>query len=202
MEEDNIENIEEINEIDGDKVFMHTCCAPCSVSCIEILRENNLEPVLYWYNPNIHPYTEYKNRLDSLWEYSMDQGVELIIKDDYGLKEFVEKTIDQLEKRCVNVCYRMRLSETARAAKELGYSKFTTTLLVSPYQDTEKLIEIGEEIAGEYGLEFIVFDFKSRFREGQEKARNLGLYMQKYCGCIFSEAERYNRNDWKIRNQE
>lgn len=185
-----------------NEVLMHTCCAPCSISCIEILEENNIEPTLYWYNPNIHPYTEYKNRLDSLWEYSLDIGIELVIKDEYGLEEFTKKAIEDLENKCVNVCYKMRLEETAKAAKELGFQKFTTTLLVSPYQDTEKLIEIGNEIAKRYNLEFLVFDFKERFREGQEKARDLDLYMQKYCGCVFSEAERYKKNTWNIKSNE
>lgn len=184
-----------------EEVLMHTCCAPCSVSCIEMLREEKLEPILFWYNPNIHPYTEYQKRLDSLWEYSMDIGVELVIKDEYELKEFVELAIKDIENRCVEVCYRLRLEETAKAAKELGYKKFTTTLLVSPYQDTEKLIEIGKELAKKYNLEFIVLDFKSKFREGQEKAKELDLYMQKYCGCIFSEAERYKKNNWEFRSK-
>lgn len=157
--------------------------------------------MLFWYNPNIHPYTEYKNRLDALWQYSLDIGVELIVKDVYGLKEFIEKSIVDIENRCVNVCYRVRLEETAKSALELGYKRFSTTLLVSPYQDTEKLIEIGKEIAEKYGLEFVALDFKSRFREGQARARELGIYMQKYCGCIFSEAERYNKNNWKIRGK-
>lgn len=186
----------------GNEVFMHSCCAPCSISCIEMLKEEGYVPVLFWYNPNIHPYTEYKLRLDALWEYSLDIGVELIIKDEYGIKEFIEKSISDLENRCVNICYRLRLEETAKRALELGYTKFTTTLLVSPYQDTEKIIEIGNEIANNYGLEFIVLDFKSRFKEGREKARELGIYMQKYCGCIFSEAERYKKNNWKIREVE
>ena len=193
------ETKEVIEEKKENEVLMHTCCAPCSVSCIEMLREEKYEPVLFWYNPNIHPYTEYQKRLDSLWEYSMNIGVELIVKDEYKLKEFVEEAIKDIENRCIDVCYKMRLEATAASAVELGYKKFTTTLLVSPYQDTEMLIEIGKELAEEYKLEFVVLDFKSRFREGQTKAKDLGLYMQKYCGCIFSEAERYKRNTWTIK---
>ena len=190
---------EVIEEKNDNEVLMHTCCAPCSVSCIEMLREEKYEPVLFWYNPNIHPYTEYQKRLDSLWEYSMDIGVELIVKDEYKIKGFIEEAIKDIENRCVEVCYKIRLEETAKAAKELGYKKFTTTLLVSPYQDTEMLIKIGRELAKKYKLEFVVLDFKSRFREGQSKAKELGLYMQKYCGCIFSEAERYKKNNWTIK---
>ena len=175
------------------KLLMHTCCAPCSVFCIETLRNEKIEPDLYWYNPNIHPYMEYKARRDCLIEYSKKININLIINENYGLREFCKNVIDNLENRCVNYCYRIRLEETVRYAKENGYDAFTSTLFVSPYQKHDELKKICEELSKKYNIEFLYRDFRVGFREGQAKARELGLYMQKYCGCIFSEEDRYKK---------
>lgn len=174
------------------KLLMHTCCAPCSVYCIDSLREEGIEPTIYWFNPNIHPYMEYKARRDCLKEYTKSIEIEAIFEEEYGLDKFCENVIGDLKNRCSNYCYKVRLEQTAKYAKEKGYDTFTTTLLVSPYQKHEELKALGEEIAKKYGLTFLYRDFRPGFREGQTKARELGLYMQKYCGCVFSEESRYN----------
>ena len=180
------------------KILMHTCCAPCSVYCIDSLRKEGIEPTVYWYNPNIHPYMEYKARRDCLKEYTASIGVKAIFEENYGLDEFCKNVICDLKNRCVNYCYRVRIEQTAKYAKENGYDTITTTLLVSPYQKHEELKAVCEEIATKYGLKFLYRDFRVGFREGQAKAREIGLYMQKYCGCIFSEEIRYyNRNQAK-----
>ena len=173
------------------KLLLHTCCAPCSIYCIDSLRQEGIEPTIYWFNPNIHPYMEYKQRRDCLKEYTKMIEVEAIFEEDYGLREFCKKTIEDLNNRCQNYCYPVRLEQTAKYAKENGYDSFTTTLLVSPYQNHEMLIKVGKEMAKKYGIEFLYRDFRVGFREGQTKARELGLYMQKYCGCVFSEEDRY-----------
>lgn len=173
------------------KLLMHTCCAPCSVYCIDTLRNQNIEPTVYWYNPNIHPYTEYKARRDCLKEYTKSINVQAIFEDDYGLRKFCENTINDLENRCTKYCYKDRLEKTCVYAKQNGYDTFTSTLFVSPYQKHEKLKEICENLAKQYDIDFLYIDFRNGFREGQKKARELGLYMQKYCGCIFSEEDRY-----------
>jgi len=108
------------------------------------------------------------------------------------LVEFCKNVVDDLENRCVKYCYRVRFEQTARYAKEHGYDTFSTTLLISPYQNHNALKKIGEEMAEKYGLNFLYRDFRPGFREGQAEARELGLYMQKYCGCVFSEEMRYN----------
>lgn len=172
---------------------MHTCCAPCSIYCIDSLRKEGIEPTIYWYNPNIHPYIEYKTRRDTLKEYTKMIQAEAIFEEDYGLDKFCENTIKDLNNRCQNYCYPVRLEQTAKYAKENGYDSFTTTLLVSPYQKHEVIKEIGEKIAKQYDLTFVYRDFRIGFREGQEKAKELELYRQKYCGCIFSEEERYQK---------
>lgn len=177
------------------KLLMHTCCAPCSIYCIQSLREEKIEPTLYWYNPNIHPYTEYQARRDTLKQYASDIKVKAIFEEEYGLDEFCKQTVGDLNKRCQNYCYPVRLEKTAKYAKEHGFDAFTTTLLVSPYQNHGALKQIGEQIAKQNGLIFLYRDFRVGFREGQSQARALGLYMQKYCGCIFSE--HISNNDHK-----
>ena len=169
------------------KLLLHTCCAPCSVYCIDALRKEGIEPTVYWFNPNIHPYMEYKARRDTLKEYTKSIQVEAIFEEDYGLREFCKNVIGDLENRCQQYCYPVRLEQTAKYAKEHGYDSFSTTLLISPYQNHEALKLVGEQMAKKYGLDFVYRDFRVGFREGQAKARELGLYMQKYCGCIFSE---------------
>ena len=169
------------------KLLLHTCCAPCSVYCIDALRKEGIEPTVYWFNPNIHPYMEYKARRDTLKEYTKSIKVEAIFEEDYGLREFCKNVIGDLENRCQQYCYPVRLEQTAKYAKEHGYDSFSTTLLISPYQNHEALKLVGEQMAKKYGVNFVYRDFRVGFREGQAKARELGLYMQKYCGCIFSE---------------
>ena len=180
------------------KLLLHTCCAPCSVYCIDELRSENIEPVVYWFNPNIHPYMEYKARRDCLKEYTKKINVEAIFEENYGLDDFCKNVANSLSTRCQDYCYPVRLEQTAKYAKENGFDTISTTLLVSPYQKHEMIKELGEKISKKYGLEFLYRDFRIGFREGQAKAREEGLYMQKYCGCIFSEEIRYyNHNQAK-----
>ena len=177
------------------KLLLHTCCAPCSVYCIKSLRKEGIEPTVYWFNPNIHPYIEYKTRRDTLKEYTKSINVNAIFEENYGLKEFCKNVVQDLNNRCKNYCYPVRLEQTAKYAKENGYTHFSTTLLVSPYQNHDAIIEIAQNIAKKYDIQFLYRDFRVGFREGQNEARELGLYMQKYCGCVFSEEMRYNNHD-------
>ena len=170
--------------------LLHTCCAPCSIHCVDTLRQEGIEPVSYWFNPNIHPYTEYRSRKTTLEEYAKSINMRLVIDNTYGLRNFVKNVIDDLDHRCF-YCYQVRLDETARYAAEHHFDSFTTTLLVSPYQKHEALIQAGETAAKKYRVPFLYRDFRPGFKDGQQKARELELYMQKYCGCIFSEEERY-----------
>ena len=183
------------------KLLMHTCCAPCSVYCIDSLREEGIEPTLYWYNPNIHPYMEYKSRRDCLKEYAKEININAIFEEEYGLDEFCKNVVGDLKNRCTNYCYPVRLRKTFEYAKENGYDAVTTTLLYSIYQNHDFIKEYMEKLSKEYGIEFLYRDFRVGFREGQAKAREVGLYMQKYCGCVFSEEMRYyNRNRMQASN--
>ena len=167
------------------KLLMHTCCAPCSVYCIDSLRKEGIEPTLYWYNPNIHPYMEYKARRDCLKDYANSINIQAIFEEEYGLDEFCKNVVNDLENRCINYCYIKRLEKTVKYAKENGYDAFTTTLLVSIYQKHDEIIKICKMLSEKYNIEFVYRDFRVGFREGQAKARELGLYMQKYCRLCF-----------------
>ena len=176
------------------KLLLHTCCAPCSVYCIDSLRKENIEPTVYWFNPNIHPYMEYKQRRDCLKEYTKSINVGAIFEEDYGLDDFCKNVVNSLETRCQDYCYPVRLEQTAKYAKENGFDAISTTLLVSPYQKHDIIKSLGETICKKYGIKFLYRDFRVGFRQGQAKAREIGLYMQKYCGCIFSENRNLSHN--------
>ena len=172
-------------------LLMHACCAPCSVYCVDTLRKENIEPTIFWYNPNIHPYIEYKLRRDCLIDYTSKKQIKLEIYDEYGLDEFCKNVVSDLDSRCINYCYPIRLRKTFEYAKEHGYDTVTTTLLYSIYQKHDFIKFLCEKYSKEYGIEFLYKDFRVGFWEGHAKAKEEGLYMQKYCGCIFSEEIRY-----------
>jgi predicted adenine nucleotide alpha hydrolase (AANH) superfamily ATPase len=174
------------------KVLFHSCCAPCSIMGIETLRHEDIEPVLYWYNPNIHPFTEYKARRESLKSYAAVKNLALIIDDFYGLRDFIMQLEAPYNNRCSS-CYRMRMQKAAEAAAANGFAYFTTSLLISPYQNHELICQAAEEAAAAYNVKFLYRDLRPLFKEGQEKALAYELYRQKYCGCIFSEEERYRK---------
>ena len=96
-----------------EKTLMHTCCAPCSVSCIQQLRSEGIEPVAYWYNPNIHPFTEYRSRRNCLRDFSQEIGLKLIEKNDYALRPFIREVAADIDGRCMK-CYEMRLKSEAK----------------------------------------------------------------------------------------
>lgn len=177
------------------KTLLHTCCAPCSIKCVETLRAEGIEPTALWYNPNIHPTTEWKMRRKTLMEYAKSIDMKLELAGEYGLRKFLTG-IDSFDNRC-HFCYTSRLQFAAQFAAEHGYDSFSTTLLISPYQNHALLREIGEQQAAVFGVSFLYRDFRPYFREGQDAARELGLYMQKYCGCIFSEEDRYKKRKKK-----
>ena len=172
------------------KTLLHVCCAPCANQCVTALRADGLEVAGFWYNPNIHPFTEYRARRNCLREYGEQVGLALIEKNDYALRPFVRAVAEDIGNRCVK-CYEMRLLETARTAKELGFDSFTSSLFISPYQNHELMAEVAQRAADAWGVEFLYRDFRPYFRAGQDYAREHGFYMQKYCGCVFSEEERY-----------
>ena len=175
-----------------EKTLLHVCCAPCSVACIKHLRDEGIEPYGYFYNPNIHPLKEFRARKTTFIEYAHSIGMRAHIEHGYGLREFIAGVYPDFspKNRC-GYCYTDRLNHAAQFAAEHGFRTFTTTLLISPYQNHELIIKVANDAAEKHGVEFLYRDFRPLFKEGQDEARELGLYMQKYCGCVFSEEERY-----------
>ena len=180
------------------KVLLHICCAPCANRPLALLQDEGHEVTGFWYNPNIHPFTEYRARRNTVREYLEEIHVPLIEKNDYGLRPFVRAVAEDIPGRCVK-CYEMRLYRTAQYAAENGFDSFTSSLFISPYQKHELMAEVAERASKEFGVEFLYRDFRPLFRAGQERARELGFYMQKYCGCVFSEEERYLKSTKIIR---
>lgn len=174
------------------KLLLHICCAPCSAACIKVLREENIDIVGYWYNPNIHPFKEYDNRLKALKEYSKMINLNVIYDDFYGLDEFVKNTVNIIDNRC-GYCYLSRMERVVKYAHDNEYDAFSSTLFISPYQKHDLLKSICENLSKKYNIQFLYRDFRPYYELGREMFRETGLYMQKYCGCIFSERERYKK---------
>ena len=178
------------------KILIHICCAPCLTYPHKRLVEEGYEVTGFFYNPNIHPYTEYKARLHALQRYSALKPVNIIYKDEYPLENFIRgqlKTMDGGKKRC-EFCFEKRLSETAKTAKKNGFDAFTTTLLESKHQPHEMIKDLGNLCAKKYDTNFYYEDFRVGWKESIYLSKELELYRQKYCGCIFSEMERYRKD--------
>jgi predicted adenine nucleotide alpha hydrolase (AANH) superfamily ATPase len=172
------------------KVLFHICCAPCALYPYFRLREEGVEPTGFFYNPNIHPYTEYRKRLETVKEFSLRTGLDVIYRDSYDLDEFLSRVVGTGALRCEQ-CYRMRLSAAANAARENGFGALTTSLLYSKYQKHDLIKGVAKEMAAECSVEFYYEDFRRGWREGIVESKAMGLYRQQYCGCIYSERERY-----------
>ena len=172
------------------KTLLHICCAPCANQCIEVLRGDHFEVTGFWYNPNIHPFTEYRARRNCVRDYAVTIELPVIEQNDYALRPFVRTVAEDIANRC-GKCYEMRLFETAKTAKAQGFDGFTSSLFISPYQNHSLMMEVAQRAADEYGVQFVYEDFRPLFRDGQDFAREHGFYMQKYCGCVFSEEGRY-----------
>lgn len=179
-------------------LLLHICCAPCSIRCFDVLREEGHAVTGFWYNPNVHPFTEYRFRRNALREYCKLADFPLAERDEYALRPFIRTVADDIEHRCAR-CYAMRLSAAAAYAAENGFDAFTSTLFISPYQQHEIMKQAAQSAADQSGVSFLYRDFRPEFRTGQARARELGLYMQKYCGCVFSEEERYRKPKQIIR---
>jgi len=172
------------------KILLHICCANCGIYPLERIKERGDEVVGYFFNPNIHPYQEYQKRLESLRQYSENVGLEVVYRDEYLLEEFLRNVSQRPEERC-QYCYSIRLEATAQEAKKRGLDQFSTTLLQSTHQNHQLIKETAERVAKEVGIPFYYEDFRKGWKRGVEVSRAMGLYRQQYCGCIYSEKERY-----------
>lgn len=171
------------------KMLLHICCAPCAVAIVEkFLSKEGTELGGLYFNPNIHPKEEFDKRKEAVLAMSLDYGFPVEVNELNLLEYWRSKLPAEKEKRCL-YCYTVRLEEAARYAAENGYDVFTTSLLISPYQDHDLIAQVGERMAARHGVMFYYEDFRPLFREGRERARGKHWYMQKYCGCWYSYAE-------------
>ena len=172
------------------RILLHICCANCAIYPLQRLREKGDEVTGFFFNPNIHPYQEYQKRLESLRRYAEMVELRMIFRDEYLLEEFLRNVSHQEKERC-RYCYSIRLEATAREAKKNLFDQFSTTLLQSTHQNHLLIKETGERMAEEIGIPFYYEDFRQGWRKGLEVSKTMGLYRQQYCGCIYSEKERY-----------
>ncbi|MGC8554067.1 MAG: epoxyqueuosine reductase QueH, partial [Candidatus Acidulodesulfobacterium sp.] len=198
------------------KLLLHICCSPCLVYPYSVISSNNLNNSInldalnsrenqdrqsiiydkfakiigYFYNPNIHPYSEYLKREESLRKFSETIGLKVIYEKDYDIEEFIRNVVFREENRCY-YCVGSRLEKTAALAKSSKFTHFSTTLLYSKHQDHDYIKETGFNLQKKYGVNFYYEDFRRGYKEGIELSRSYGLYRQNYCGCIYSEKERF-----------
>ena len=173
------------------RVLVHSCCAHCAAYTIEHWRKQGYEVSALWYNPNIHPYTEHQQRLGAMQTLAEEMNFPLINTGGYDIVDYFRGVVGHEAERCRH-CFRLRLSKTAETAKEMGFDAFTTTLLISPHQKHELLKEIGEELGKEKGVEYLYADLRKRYSDSRHITKPMDLYRQQYCGCIYSEFERYS----------
>jgi len=172
------------------KILLHICCAPCTIYPLGILRKEASQVKGVFFNPNIHPYLEYKKRLDTVREYTAREGLEVAVAEGYPIEDFLQKTAAMGKNRC-SYCYEARLRHTAEQARKGLFDAFSTTLLYSRYQKHDLIRATGEDIARRFDIPFYYKDFREGWEEGVRLSKEIGLYRQKYCGCIFSEKERF-----------
>ena len=170
--------------------LMHICCAPCANRPIAQLREEGIQVAGFWFNPNIHPYTEYQARKHTLEDYAKEIGMKLIIGGSYDLRSFITAVAGDIDGRCA-YCYRVRMEETARVAERQGFDEFATTLSVSPHKNTGRINAVGYELEKNVSASFLDESFKKRdgFRRSVELSKEYGIYRQNYCGCVFSKRD-------------
>lgn len=175
------------------KLLLHACCGPCACYPTEKLTGYGVDFSILYFNPNIHPYKEFKQRLSTLREFCEKKEYDLIINKSYPLEETLCGMLHEYEVGSVRCayCYRVRLRYAAQFAKEHGYDAFSTTLLVSPYQKHELIRREAQAAAEEFGVPFFYEDWRTGYQRGVDISLEMGLYRQQYCGCVFSERDRY-----------
>jgi len=173
-------------------VLIHSCCAHCTAYTANHWREQGYEVSALWYNPNIHPYTEHQQRLEAMKSLGQAVNLPLMVTEGYDIIDYFRQVVghEKEPERC-QYCFRLRLSRTAETARQMNFSAFTTTLLISPHQKHDLLKEIGHKLAEETGIEFLYADLRKRYSDSRHLTKPLNLYRQQYCGCVYSEWERY-----------
>jgi len=185
-------------------ILIHACCAPCSSEVLNELKQH-ANITIYYYNPNTYPYEEYMKRYEEFKKlpYNFD-----IINEEYNEQEYLDyvneyKDLKEGSLRCFR-CYELRLKQTAKKAKELGFDYFTTTLSISPYKNSKWINELGFKYSDEYNIKFMYSDFKKNdgYKKSITLSKEFDLYRQEYCGCRFSIKEMKEREQKKLEQKQ
>ena len=182
-------------------ILLHICCAPCAIYPIETLKKEGRKIAGFFYNPNIHPYSEYLKRKGEVEKYSKEVALN-VIYSDYDIEDYFQNIVyNENEPNRCPVCWWIRLKKAAQFAKENNFEAFTTTLLGSPYQDHSVVKKLGEDVAGQAGVLFYYQDFRVGFKDAHEVAKSKHIYCQNYCGCLFSEKETIEKRSHKTKER-
>ena len=176
------------------KLLLHTCCGPCTIYPLHVLQAQHHDVTGFFYRSNIHPLTECLKRQEALETYARSMDLKVILEEAYDLEGFLRRSVFREADRC-RVCYHSRLEATAHLARKGKFDSFSTTLLYSKYQRHDDIKSIGEAMGRSAGIPFYYQDFRQGWKEGIKVSKDLGMYRQQYCGCIYSEKERYLKDD-------
>lgn len=171
-------------------LLLHICCACCLYAPLNELRKEGFEVTGLFYNPNIHPFLEFRRRLKALRVFQESDPIPVIYYEEYGIREYLKNVDYEGDDRCAD-CYALRLKFTADYAKNNGFDAFTSTMLFSVYQNHEQLKMISENLSREHTVDFVYRDYRHLSECSHDIARKKMIYRQGYCGCVFSEYERY-----------
>jgi hypothetical protein len=174
------------------KILLHICCGPCATYPLEVLKSEGIKVQGYFYNPNIHPYQEFRKRLEAVEQLAARENLQVDYHREYGLRAYLRQVVFNEDNRC-SLCYDMRLHAVIEQAKKIGADAFTTTLLYSRYQNHDLIRHKAEELAEEHKIPFYYHDFRVGWQQGIDMSKEMDLYRQSYCGCIYSEQERYDK---------
>jgi predicted adenine nucleotide alpha hydrolase (AANH) superfamily ATPase len=172
------------------RVLLHSCCAHCAAYTIDYFRRQEYEVTAFWYNPNIHPYMEHQYRLQAMQALAQGMNLPLIVTEGYDMIDYFRQVVGHESQRC-QYCFELRLLKTAEIAQQMGFGAITSTLLISPHQKHDLLREIGNKVVEEKGIDFLYADLRKRYSDSRHMTKGLNLYRQQYCGCVYSEWERY-----------
>ncbi len=174
------------------KILIHSCCGPCTIYPLEILRAEGFSVTGFYYRHNIHPYTECIKRETALLSFAEESDLKIIVQKGYDIENFLRQMVFREKDRC-KICYFERLHSTALMAKSGKFDSFSSTLLYSKFQNHNLVREIGESVSKAVDIPFIYMDFREGWKKGIEISKEKGMYRQNYCGCIFSEKDRFYR---------
>jgi epoxyqueuosine reductase len=170
-------------------LLVHCCCVHCSAYSLKYWRQQGFQVTAFWYNPNIHPYAEHQLRLEAIKTFLNNTGIPLVMSPCYDIDRYFKSTRES-ESRCES-CYQMRLEAAATCAQDNGYDGFTSSLLISPQQQHDRLTRIGIEVADRHKVRFYYADLRKRYSDSRALTKSQTLYRQEYCGCLHSKHQQY-----------